>query len=195
LYDYSNLKIAGSIPVIGAFIESIKMNRSYLVFLDVDGVFTSSRVHTAHNAHEAAMWQRFDPVAVDFMNYVHDTYAVQFVLMSTWKNGLRNDDPMTEHWVRAAFANSGFRGDFASPWKTDPDNFAAMKKWDRGDEVKNYLETFATDVKDFILFDDNQYNFERVLGKKRLVRTDPENGLLHKHMLNAKSMMGTWTKK
>jgi hypothetical protein len=171
------------------------MDRKYLVFLDIDGVFTSHRVHIAHNAHEAAMWQRFDPVAVDFMNYIHDTYPVEFVLMSTWKNYLRNDDTNIEHWVRSAFANSGFRGYIARPWKTDPDNFAVMKKWDRGHEVKDYLENFGTDIEDFILFDDNQYRFKEILGKQRLVRTDADNGLLYKHMLNAKSMMGTWKKR
>ena len=171
------------------------MIRKYLVFLDIDGVFTSLRVHTAHNAHEAAMWQRFDPVAVDFMNKIHDTYPVEFVLMSTWKNHLKNDDINIQHWVRSAFGNSGFRGTIATPWKTDPDNFAVMKRWDRGNEVKDYLENFGTDVEDFILFDDNAYNFEKALGKKRLVRTDPDNGLLHKHMLNAKSIMGNWDKK
>jgi hypothetical protein len=171
------------------------MVRKYLVFLDIDGVFTSHRVHTAHNASESPMWQRFDPVAVDFLNFIHDTYPVEMVLMSTWKNGLRNDDSMIEHWVRAAFANSGFRGLFASPWKTDPDNFASRKKWDRADEVKDYLENFGSDVKDFILFDDNRHRFKEVLGKNRLVLTDSENGLLFKHMLIAKSLMGSWEKR
>jgi hypothetical protein len=138
------------------------------------------------------MWHRFDPVAIDFMNKIHDRYPVEFVLMSTWKNHLRNDDHQVEHWIRAAFANSGFRGDFPTMWKTDPDNFAVYKRWDRGNEVKEYLDTYATDVKDFILFDDNDYGFERVLGKKRLVRTDPENGLLYKHMQKAQSIMGQW---
>jgi hypothetical protein len=170
------------------------MNRKYLVFLDIDGVFTSSRVHLAHNA-DFGMWHRFDPVAVDFMNKIHDTYPVEFVLMSTWKNHLRSDDTNIQHWVRSAFGNSGFRGTISRPWKTDPDNFAVMKKWDRGDEVKNYLETFATDIEDYILFDDNSYNFEKALGKKRLVRTDSDNGLLHKHMLNALSLLGQWKKK
>jgi len=171
------------------------MDRKYLVFLDIDGVFTSSRVHAAHNAHGNPMWQRFDPVAVDFMNCIHDTYPVEFVLMSTWKNHLKSDDTMIEHWVRSAFANSGFRGLIAKPWKTDPDNFAVMKKWDRGHEVKDYLENFGAGVEDFILFDDNQYRFKDILGKQRLVRTDADNGLLHKHMLNAKSIMGNWEKR
>ena len=44
----------------------MKENRKYLVFLDIDGVFTSSRVHFAHAA-AYEMWHRFDPVAVDFI--------------------------------------------------------------------------------------------------------------------------------
>jgi hypothetical protein len=172
------------------------MPRKYLVFLDIDGVFTSSRVHTAHNA-SFDMWHRFDPVAVDFMNRIHDTYPVEFVLISTWKNYLRNDDNQVSNWVWAAFGNSGFRGEFSTLWKTDPDNLWPNKPtpYTRAHEIRDYLSEYATDVEDYIIFDDNDYGFERVLGKKRLIRTDPDNGLLHKHMLNAMSIMGTWTKK
>jgi hypothetical protein len=114
--------------------------------------------------------------------------------MSTWKDNLRSDDNSIEHWVRAAFGNSGFRGQLATPWKTDPDNIIWQRKGanDRAHEVKEYLELYAQDVKDYILFDDNCYRFKEVLGVNRLVHTDHENGLLYKHMLNAHSLMGTW---
>lgn len=171
------------------------MSRKYLVFLDIDGVLTSNRVNFAHNA-TYEMWHRFDQNAVDFFNKIHDTYSVEWVLMSTWKNYLRNDDKNIEHWIRSAFGNSGFRGNFASPWKTDPDElWVNRNNFRRGDEVREYLDTYATDIKDYILFDDNRYNFKEALGKKRLVLTDPDNGLLYKHMLNAQSMMGTWEKR
>jgi hypothetical protein len=166
--------------------------RTYLVFLDIDGVFTSSRVHYAHNA-SYEMWARFDPVAVDFMNKIHDRYPVEFVLMSTWKNFIDTTSFQVEHWVQSAFANSGFRGVIAKPWKTDPDeSWINQRGLDRGDEVKLYLEEHAQDVKDFILFDDNAYNFNTALGKRRLVQTDAEEGLLYKHMKNAQSIMGQW---
>jgi hypothetical protein len=170
------------------------MTAKYLVFLDIDGVFTSSRVHAAHNASFDS-WHRFDPVAVDFMNRIHDTHPVKFVIMSTWKLGMDNDHEMTYHWVYSAFANSGFRGVLAKPWKTDPDNFGFVKGWDRAHEVQDYLDNFGDGIEDFILFDDNRYRFNEVLGKKRLVQTDPENGLLYKHMKNALSLMGTWEKR
>lgn len=169
------------------------MNRKYLVFLDIDGVFTSSRVHYAHNA-VYEMWHRFDPVAVDFMNKIHDRYPVEFVLISTWKNYLKVDDHNIEHWMRSAFANSGFRGNFATMWKTDPNETWVNQpsRYDRSHEIRDYLEEYGQDIVDYIIFDDNDYGFETVLGKKRWIRTDPENGLLYKHMCNAQSLMGQW---
>ena len=167
------------------------MNYRYLVFLDIDGVFTSSRVHYAHAA-DYDMWHRFDPVAVDFMNKIHDRYPAEFVLMSTWKNHLDVNDNGLLHWIKSAFGNAGFRGKLADPWKTDPKNDALYNRWDRAHEVLYYLDEYGLDVKDYILFDDNAYQFNTVLPKKRLVLTDPENGLLYKHMKNAQSIMGTW---
>jgi hypothetical protein len=173
-----------------------EMTRKYLVFLDIDGVFTSSRVHYAHNA-VFGIWHRFDPVAVDFMNKIHDRYPVQFVLISTWKDHLRNDDKTIAHWIRSAFSNSGFRGSFPDLWKTDPDNLWPNKPagYNRSHEIRDYLADHATDVLDYIIFDDNNYGFDQVLGRKRLIRTDPENGLLFKHMKRAQSLMGQWHEK
>lgn len=173
----------------------MKIQKSrYLVFLDIDGVFTSNRVHYAHNA-DYNTWHRFDPVAVDFMNKIHDLYPVEFVLMSTWKNNLPTDSDMTEHWVKSAFGNSGFRGKFAAPWKTDPENILITNTSQRAVEVQKYLLEHGSDAKDFILFDDNSYDFDVILCKRRLVRTDADNGLLHRHMKDAMSIMGQWNKK
>jgi len=118
-------------------------------------------------------------------------------LISTWKNYLRNDDNQIEHWIRAAFANSGFRGDFPTMWKTDPEETWINKGhgYNRAHEIIDYLADYATDVKDYIIFDDNDYEFKNVLGKSRLVRTDAEEGLLFKHMKNAQSLMGQWHEK
>lgn len=175
----------------------MKPDRKYLVFLDIDGVFTSSRVHYAHNAHNAGLWQRFDPVAIDYMNKIHDTYPVEFVLISTWKNYLRNDDNQVQNWIRAAFANSGFRGYLADLWKTDPDNLWVNKPtpYDRSHEIRDYINDHAPEIKDYIIFDDNDYDFEEVLGQDRLVLTDPNDGLLFSHMRKAQEIMQKWHEK
>lgn len=166
----------------------------YLVFLDIDGVFTSTRVHlSSHDRNE--LWNRFDPVAVDFMNRLSDEYQnVEFVVMSTWKNYLNVENKNTNHLVLSMFRNSGFRGKFATPWKTDPFNVLHMNHTQRGAEVTKYLEEFGDDVADYLMFDDNRYDFDR-MSKKRLVQTDADNGLQVKHMKNALSIVGTWIPK
>lgn len=168
--------------------------RKYLAFLDVDGVFASTRVHYSWD-NEYDKWSKFDPVAVDFCNKMWDRYAVEFVLMTTWKDGFDYTHKMTAHWVMTAFKNAGFRGKFADPWKTNPMNNAELEVKDRAYEVKDYLDNYADDVVDYILFDDTRYKFKEVLGKGRWVHTDSENGLLYKHMVHAQSLMGQWDKR
>ena len=168
--------------------------KQYYVFLDIDGVFTTGRVQFAHSA-AYSMWHRFDPIAIDFMNKIHDTYNVKFVLISTWKNNYLVDDETSIHWIKSAFGNSGFRGEFAEVWKTDPENLSVMKRggYNRANEVKDYLRYYPAD--DFIIFDDNDYRYKSILGIKRLVLTNPDNGILYAHMKNAWSIMGQWENK
>lgn len=167
------------------------MNPKYLVFLDIDGVFTSTRFQLALDSSE--VWNTFDPVAVQFMNWIHDTYEnVEFMLISTWKDGLRHDDEMIRHWVLSTFRNAGFRGNLCSIWKSNPNNLSDFRH--RAHEIKAFLESHP-EVTDFIIFDDTDYLFDQTLGKKRWVRTDSHNGLLYKHILHAKSIVGFWKRK
>lgn len=169
----------------------MQLTKKYVVFLDIDGVFTSSRVHQSADIYKSPMWDKFDPVAVDFMNRLDEQHDIDFVLMSTWKNGLNPHDTTVYHWVLAAFRNAGFRGHFPYPeWKTDPNNDAPGN---RADHVKTFLSLNCYD--DFLLFDDNDYQFNDKLDKRRFVKTDAENGLLIKHMRNALSITGMWEKK
>lgn len=168
----------------------------YAVFLDIDGVFTSTRAHYANAVKDSAMWDVFDPVAIDFMNKIAAEHDVHFVLTSTWINGLETDDTTVAHWITTAFRNAGFRGTFPYPaWKVNPQNEPETYNRNRADWIKEYLEdTRDNYVKydDFIIFDDTDYKFNEVLGVKRFIQTHPQDGLLTKHMLNAASIMGTW---
>ena len=167
----------------------------YLVFLDIDGVLTSNRVHFS-KITKYPVWAEFDPVAINFFNKIYQKFPVKFVLMTSWKNNLPNisgtTDRIVEHWMLSAFANAGFIGEFAEPIRTNPTDDKALARLDRAHEVAHYLENYAEGIQDYILFDDTNYQFDKVLPKKRFVRTDPQNGLLHKHMLIAASIMGDW---
>ena len=167
----------------------------YLVFLDIDGVFTSNRVHYSRKQHYN-IWARFDPIAVDFMNKIYTKYPIKFVLMTSWKNFMPHDngtlDSNIAHWVQSTFSNAGFVGEFASPMRTNPEDDTSLARLDRAHQVIHYLDNYGTGVKDYILFDDTEYAFNRFLGKNRFIKTDAENGLLFKHMKNAMSIIGEW---
>lgn len=165
----------------------------YLVFLDIDGVFTSLRAQLS-SLNCGEMWSTFDPVAINFMNWIHDRYPVEFVLISTWKQGLGNPESpaIAGHWVLSAFRNAGFDGTFHYRMWTD--DYRSVGKT-RAHEIQEFLQLYGKDVDDFIIFDDNDYEFKQILGKKRLIRTDAHDGMLSKHMLDARSMMGTWVTK
>ena len=170
----------------------------YLVFVDIDGVLASSRVHYASNSG-AMIWSEFDPVAIKFFNRIHETYdQVEFVLISTWRDWLDVDNRHILLWIETAFRNSGFRGNLRYPaWKVNPEDDAELWGKRRAEEIKVYLKTpeQGFGYKDFIIFDDSDYGFNRVLGIKRFVQTDPDNGILFRHMRDASSIMGTWDKK
>lgn len=164
----------------------------YIVFLYIDGVFTSSRQHIAADRPDGEMWAQFDPVAIQFMNRLHARYEIDWVIMSTWGVGLEKSDATTAHWVMAAFRNAGFRGTFPYPnWKVRDPGYRET----RAHTVAEYLAAERLTYADFLIFDDTDYDFNRVLGVKRFIKTDPNDGLLTKHMKNTLSLTGNWEKK
>jgi hypothetical protein len=167
------------------------MMSKYLVFLDIDGVLASARCQFSQADHKK-MWCRLDPIAVEFLSKIADTFeGVEFVLMSTWRHIDGFGDRLegyVPHWVESAFSNAGFRGNFAKPWAT-----IRRGVMSRPNEVAAYLEKHPCD--DFILFDDVAYDFDGVLGKKRCIHTSGMDGLLFKHMEKAWSIVGMWDRK
>lgn len=167
---------------------------NYFVFLDIDGVFASARAQFGI-AHINSMWSRLDPIAVEFINRISDTFEnVEFVMMSTWRHIDGFGDRQagySPHWVQSAFDNCGFRGKFAKPWATEQLHQSGINS--RPNEVAKYLAEHP--CTDYILFDDDSYEFDKVLGRKRHIRTDGLNGLLFKNMEKAWSIVGTWDRK
>jgi len=164
----------------------------YIVFLDFDGVLTSQRQHLAWSNNAYPMWSKFDPVAIEFLNRLCEKYDdVSIVWTTTWRNAM-DDQLMTEHWIYTMFHNAGFRGKFGTPWRVNPENDKNLYG-KRAKEIDLYLEKYKPD--DFIIFDDMDYNFDAVLGKKRFVQTHHDDGMLTRHMKNALSLAGNWDRK
>ena len=176
----------------------VKMTNKYAIFLDIDGVFCGTRMHMGHTCENHKMWDRFDPIAIDFMNMIDAKYDVDFVIISTWKQNIQHDDPVYYHWINSSFRNAGFRGTFPWPnWKTDPLNTTDNKYHmlnGRSLEVADYLKDYGP-YKDYLIFDDTDYGFNSILGRKRWIRCHSEDGLLSGQMKRATAIMGEWEKK
>ena len=168
----------------------------YAIFLDIDGVFCGTRMQMGHTCDKHLMWDKFDPIAVDFMNRIDAKHNVEFIIMSTWKENIKHIDPMYFHWINSSFRNAGFRGEFAYPyWKTNPLNTDKYSGFScRAKEVADYLTEYGP-YKDYLLFDDTDYDFNRLLGRKRWIRCHSEDGLLSAQMKRAMAIMGEWEKK
>lgn len=160
----------------------------HVIFLDVDGVLASSRVHFGHGSSEDLIWSKFDPVALDFLNWIWSETRAEVVFTSAWKEDV--DTAAARMWVIAAMRNGGFFGRFHNDWKTDYDYSGPDG---RPGSVKKWLGEHP-EVVDYIIFDDSSYRFNEVLGRKRFVRTDPEDGMLSKHMKRAEQLISNWEK-
>lgn len=142
------------------------------------------------------MWSTFDPIVMEWFNKIHNAFDdVSFVWTTTWRNSFPNPDnyPMLGHVVTSMWYNAGFRGHLGRPWMVNPDKL--IPQHDRAKEIANYLELFAPECNDYLILDDTDYGFNNVLPKKRFVKTDPDNGVLFRHMKDAGSIMGQWEKK
>ena len=168
----------------------------YYIFVDFDGVLASNRISFAntHHADSYPIWSKLDPTVMEFFNKIHIKYKdVRFVWTTTWRNGMSNEQH-TLHWAYSMWYSAGFKGLFANEWRVNSVDDARMYG-DRALEIKEYLEGPGMDYKDYIIIDDSDYGFNRVLGKKRFVKTSSEDGMLFSHMLNIWSMTGEWEKK
>lgn len=161
----------------------------YVVFVDIDGVLTTQRAHLSRVNQSYNKWSQFDPVAINFFNRIHDhaPNEIEFVLTTSWKNFVPDYDigGWNFHWIQAAFANAGFRGTFAELWKTEKEHILP-----REEGILNYIED--NHVNDYLIFDDNDYGFNDLLPKRRFIKTDPDDGILTKHMRNALAIVGEW---
>lgn len=167
---------------------------SYIIFLDIDGVLTSERSFFAHSPNNYKIMNKFDPVAIDFFNKIHNTYDVEFVLISSWKTDMNVSSDYHKHWIISSFSNSGFVGKFADVWKvSDEDNFPALNT--RAFQIIKYVEEHHASIEDYMIFDDEDYSYNKILNKKRFIKTSSKEGISLKNMKDAWSMLGSWKKR
>lgn len=146
-----------------------------IIFLDIDGVLTSARVHVAEDTR--GMWSVFDRHAVQFLNRIAEEWAAEYVVSSTWRKLVNEQD------LKFMLNNAGWRGTFHVNWATPVFNSGR-----RGEEIEAWMQTYYPDIlpENYIILDDDADMLEHHMD--RLVRTDPEDGMLFRHYQQIKRL-------
>lgn len=137
-----------------------------ILFLDFDGVLTSSRASAGIGE---SLWTYLDPVACRFIEHRCIKNNVEVVISSTWRIGQESGS-----YFRGLFGAAGF-----SKIKIHTDFRTKQLKGNRGNEIQEWLDRHGNP--EYIILDDDSDMLERQ--KPRFIKTDTYNGLLHEHML------------
>lgn len=127
------------------------------LFLDIDGVFMTSRTYSQKN-DEGKIHTILDSDAVvnfnNFLSKVTPKYRIRVVISSTWRKYNSIDK------IKQLFRTNKVNFDYSDPWGITP-NFSARTVngilQDRGYEIGTYLAERFTEGfgPDFLIFDDD----------------------------------------
>ncbi len=143
-----------------------------ILFLDIDGVLTSGRVHLAYR--KGGIWTDFDPIGVSALLKVCET-GVKLVISSTWRK-------FPDHLWREMEKNDLKQYVYFPDWKTTDLGYnpATGSDYQRGDEIKEYLGRHP-EIDSYRILDDN--SDMDALPSKKLILTDGENGITTQNIL------------
>lgn len=147
-----------------------------VIFLDVDGVLnddhTSSRTKTTSYVF-------VDEAKILLLKQIVEATQAKIVLSSTWRYD-RNDPRLNGDFLELKEALAAHGLEFYS---FTPEEVTGHKK--RGLEIKSWLNTHS-EVKQFVILDDELFDYERRGLLHRVVLTDAEDGgLTEEHVQDA----------
>jgi len=141
-----------------------------VVFLDIDGVICTRRVHAAFK--DSGTWWRPDPVATRLVSRLSVECGAAVVISSSW----RKMDPRED--IHGMLRKGGFRGFFHDDWATP------VLKGFRGDEVAAWLAAHPEVEKWVALDDDHDFH-----PGQHLVSTHAEEGMMYAHYRQARAVL------
>jgi len=146
-----------------------------VLFLDMDGVLTCTRVHQAYR-DKGLLWTRPDPVGVQFLNRLCVETGCAVVLSSSWR--LR--ETRTREAIEAVLRDGGWTGSMHPDWRTPTE-----PEHRRGVEVRLWLSAHP-EVARWAALDDESGGFER---GDPLALTDPHNGISYQAYRHALALL------
>lgn len=167
------------------------MNIPNVLFLDFDGPLYPKSVHTFPEninpeydlIHPFISYWKMDPIAVAFLNELHNVKPFETVLSTSWCSLVPEEDA----YVRLFEAN-GLKLKFHKNWMTP------RISWSRGDQIIDWIK--ANNPADYIILDDNESG-DGLLGspfidQSRIFMVDMNNGILYDDYQKLLNIIKVW---
>lgn len=137
-----------------------------IIFLDIDGVLNSTRSAVANSDYGSIMypdtWKALDPIAIKLLQHVCKETGADCVLSSSWRILAKKEDII-------AFQ------EFLGINIIDFTPVAREKPFDRGYEIKQWLDSVKGPVEAFCIIDDDSDMLPEQ--QDNFVHTDAQIGL------------------
>ncbi len=143
------------------------------LFLDIDGVLTSCRTFKAQNA--GRLWLKLDPIAIEMIDRLCAEYNLTVVISSTWRLHVPRMDILLG----------------AAGMKTKVHHKPTPQLLGRAEEIHAWLQENDKDCYKYIALDDTDV-FDGDEWTQHKVITDPTEGFLYKHYLEAERILSTY---
>ena len=157
------------------------MERMKLIFLDVDGVLN----YSGCKARSATGCLGIEDEKVKLLRQIIDATRATVILKSTWKTDwflseFIEDLPMDGQYLEKQIAkhNVFIRGKTEDPY------------WEQGGHgILDFIETSTYNVEQFVILDDESFDFIELGLENRFVKTSFTDGLLPEHVERAVSIL------
>ena len=179
-----------------------------IIFLDVDGVFVTSRSWLGTRKKRSGMASEFDPIALEIIRKLCERTESKIVISSTWRkisvleSGSENKNNLYNTFKKAGLIEYVFMPSWRTvslDFETRPNDFPSIEKWKggreideyclRGDEIDRWLKHNGKDVEKYCIIDDD-YDFTDYQIENHLVHTDTREGFLYRDYEKAVRILG-----
>lgn len=149
-----------------------------VIFLDFDGVLTSTRTCVALDGR--GLWTTADPVAIALVKRLCDEFSAKIVVSSTWRE-IYDREGLMLYLHQAGLHRNYIHNDWRTP-------STRMSSW-RAEEIRTWLESHS-EITGFVIIDDMDFSSSEEL-KEHAVKTSGTNGMMYEHYDQAKKILSS----
>lgn len=152
------------------------MKENFYIFLDIDGVmFDWDFIQSCGENFKVI--ETLSPESCEALNYLIQklsySYQPKLVISSSWRRNM-------EHTVNI-LRKHNIKIDINNIYKTD---FSYETMHQRGKEILSFLQKENCKTNNYVIIDDDMFDFEKYFSSDRIIKTDVHKESLRKHMID-----------